>query len=76
MNMENSNFSLSPRLIRPLATVLLAVSFLWGVVTWSPAKGVDLFRDGSVFIGNSVTNWVMNRLESALKAANLPVPRP
>jgi hypothetical protein len=72
--MDHINLSISPRMIRPLAGVLLAASFLWGVVTWSPDKGVDLYRSGSFFIGKSVTNWVMNRLEAAFKAAKLPIP--
>jgi hypothetical protein len=73
-NMDHLNFSISPRMIRPLAIVLLAASVLWGIVTWSPDKGLDLYRSGSFFIGESVTNWVMNRFEAALKAANIPVP--
>ncbi len=72
--MDKSSFRMSPRWIRPAAIVLLIVSVVVGVVSWSTERGVAFFGDGALFIGRSVTNWIMNRIEVVFKAFNLPVP--
>lgn len=72
--MNGSSFEISPRLVRPLAIILLIVSLLVGVVTWNTENGVTLFKNGALYMGTGITNWTMNFTEKILRAANLPVP--
>lgn len=72
--MNDSSFEISPRLVRPLVPVLLIISLIVGVFTFSIDNGVTVFKNGALFIGTAVTNWMMNRIETVLKASNLPVP--